>query len=80
MRNAKLAAKIAKELRRFHQVEIPGSKEPQLWIDMFKFFEKGILVFDDQLTILYVPRLFLAKLVFGDWKWSAILPGWQFPY
>ncbi|KAK9947597.1 hypothetical protein M0R45_003213 [Rubus argutus] len=48
MRNAKLAAKIAKELRRFHQVEIPGSKEPQLWIDIFKFFEKASAVeFDD---------------------------------
>ncbi|KAM1508318.1 hypothetical protein ACFX10_017646 [Malus domestica] len=48
MRNPKLAADIAKELRRFHQVEIPGSKEPQLWIDMFKFFEKAsALEFDD---------------------------------
>ncbi|TQE02342.1 hypothetical protein C1H46_012111 [Malus baccata] len=48
MRNPKLAANIAKELRRFHEVEIPGSKEPQLWIDMFKFFEKAsALEFDD---------------------------------
>ncbi|XP_009368829.2 LOW QUALITY PROTEIN: probable ethanolamine kinase [Pyrus x bretschneideri] len=48
MRNPKLAADIAKELRRFHQVEIPGSKEPQLWIDLFKFFEKAsALEFDD---------------------------------
>ncbi|PRQ46411.1 putative ethanolamine kinase [Rosa chinensis] len=48
MRNPKLAAKIARELRRFHQVEIPGSKEPQLWIDMFKFYEKASsLEFDD---------------------------------
>ncbi|KAH7848369.1 hypothetical protein Vadar_002024 [Vaccinium darrowii] len=32
----------------FHQVEIPGSKEPQLWIDIFKFFQKASsLTFDD---------------------------------
>lgn len=41
MKMPKLAAEIAKQLRKFHQVEIPGSKEPQLWIDIFKFFEKG---------------------------------------
>ncbi|MBA0661593.1 hypothetical protein Goklo_005870 [Gossypium klotzschianum] len=37
MKKPKLAAEIAKQLRRFHQVEIPGSKEPQLWVDIFKF-------------------------------------------
>ncbi|TYI71363.1 hypothetical protein E1A91_D08G289400v1 [Gossypium mustelinum] len=43
-----LAAEIAKQLRRFHQVEIPGPKEPQLWVDMFKFFEKAsALRFED---------------------------------
>ncbi|XVF88393.1 hypothetical protein PTKIN_Ptkin19aG0047500 [Pterospermum kingtungense] len=48
MRKPKLAAEIAKQLRRFHQVEIPGSKEPQLWVDMFKFFEKAsALQFED---------------------------------
>ncbi|PON78400.1 Protein kinase-like domain containing protein [Parasponia andersonii] len=48
MKRPKLAAEIAKQLRRFHQVEIPGSKEPQLWNDMFKFFEKASsLEFDD---------------------------------
>ncbi|MBA0827406.1 hypothetical protein Goarm_012189 [Gossypium armourianum] len=48
MRKAKLAAEIAKQLRRFHQVEIPGPKEPQLWVDMFKFFEKACaLRFED---------------------------------
>lgn len=41
MKKPKLAAGIAKQLREFHQVEIPGSKEPQLWNDLFKFFEKG---------------------------------------
>ncbi|XP_004488529.1 probable ethanolamine kinase [Cicer arietinum] len=48
MRDPKLAAKIAKQLRRFHHVEIPGSKEPQLWNDIRKFFEKACnLKFDD---------------------------------
>jgi len=45
MREPKLAAKIAKQLQRFHDVEIPGSKEPQLWNDVWKFFEKGLLSF-----------------------------------
>ncbi|XP_061374829.1 probable ethanolamine kinase isoform X1 [Gastrolobium bilobum] len=48
MREPKLAAKIAKQLKRFHHVEIPGSKEPQLWNDIWKFFEKASdLEFDD---------------------------------
>ncbi|KAJ0091329.1 hypothetical protein Patl1_13122 [Pistacia atlantica] len=48
MRNPKLAAEIAKQLHRFHQVEIPGSKEPQLWNEISKFFEKAsALEFDD---------------------------------
>ncbi|KAD3067929.1 hypothetical protein E3N88_35809 [Mikania micrantha] len=47
-RKPKLAAEIAKQLHRFHQVEIPGSKEPQLWVDTFKFFERAsTLTFDD---------------------------------
>ncbi|KAL6974242.1 ethanolamine kinase [Sarracenia purpurea var. burkii] len=48
MRKPKLIAEIAKELRRFHHVEIPGSKEPQLWNDIFKFFQKAsTLAFDN---------------------------------
>ncbi|CAL5443274.1 unnamed protein product [Camellia sinensis] len=48
MRKPKLAAEIAKQLRKFHQVEIPGSKEPQLWHDAFKFFQKAsTLTFHD---------------------------------
>ncbi|GLT26154.1 hypothetical protein SLA2020_012390 [Shorea laevis] len=48
MRKPKLAAEIAKQLHKFHQTEIPGSKEPQLWIDIFKFFEKAsTLHFED---------------------------------
>ncbi|XP_023739313.1 probable ethanolamine kinase isoform X3 [Lactuca sativa] len=48
LRKPKLAAEIAKQLKRFHQVDIPGSKEPQLWIDISKFFERASsLTFDD---------------------------------
>ncbi|XP_021667787.2 probable ethanolamine kinase isoform X2 [Hevea brasiliensis] len=48
VRKPKLAAEIAKQLRKFHAVEIPGSKEPQLWNDIFKFYENAsILRFDD---------------------------------
>ncbi|KAK9073827.1 hypothetical protein SSX86_006421 [Deinandra increscens subsp. villosa] len=48
LRKPKLAAEIAKQLNRFHQVEIPGSKSPQLWVDIFKFFERAsTLTFDD---------------------------------
>nr|GEW17609.1 probable ethanolamine kinase [Tanacetum cinerariifolium] len=48
LRKPKLAAEIAKQLNRFHQVEIPGSKEPQLWNDIFKFYERAsTLTFDD---------------------------------
>ncbi|CAN0900239.1 Probable ethanolamine kinase, partial [Linum grandiflorum] len=48
MSEPKLAAEIAKQLRRFHAVEIPGSKEPQLWDEIFKFYENAkILQFDD---------------------------------
>ncbi|XP_019052425.1 PREDICTED: probable ethanolamine kinase isoform X2 [Nelumbo nucifera] len=48
MRKPKLAAEIARQLRKFHEVEIPGSKEPQLWNDIFKFFEKAsVLKFDE---------------------------------
>lgn len=41
MRKPKLAAEIAKQLNSFHQVDVPGSKEPQLWNDIFKFFKKA---------------------------------------
>jgi ethanolamine kinase len=41
MREPGIAAEIAKQLRRFHQLDIPGSKEPQLWNDVFKFLKKG---------------------------------------
>jgi ethanolamine kinase len=41
MRESIIAAQIAKELHRFHQIDIPGPKEPQLWDDIFKFLKKG---------------------------------------
>ncbi|XVE71431.1 hypothetical protein DITRI_Ditri10aG0149500 [Diplodiscus trichospermus] len=48
MRKPKLVVEIAKQLRRFHKVEVPGSKEPQLWVDIFKFFETAsALHFED---------------------------------
>ncbi|XP_029119452.1 probable ethanolamine kinase isoform X2 [Elaeis guineensis] len=51
MRNPKIAAEIAKQLHKFHQVEIPSPQEPQLWNDMFKFLEKAaVLTFDDSET------------------------------
>ena len=43
MRKPELVVEIAKQLRRFHEVEIPGSKEPQLWNDISKFFSRGNL-------------------------------------
>lgn len=42
MRQPNVVAEIARHLRKFHEVEIPGSKEPQLWNDIFKFFKKGL--------------------------------------
>ncbi|XP_022926290.1 probable ethanolamine kinase isoform X1 [Cucurbita moschata] len=48
MRKPKLAAEIAKQLNKFHKVYIPGSKEPQLWNEILKFYEKAsALQFDD---------------------------------
>lgn len=48
MREPRIAAEIAKELHRFHHVDIPGSKEPQLWNDVYKFLKKAsALQFED---------------------------------
>ncbi|KAL6549665.1 hypothetical protein OROHE_008396 [Orobanche hederae] len=41
MRHPKLVAEIAKQLQKFHEVEIPGLREPQLWNDIFKFFDRA---------------------------------------
>lgn len=48
MTKPKIVAEIARQLRKFHEVEIPGSKEPQLWSDILKFLDKAsALKFDD---------------------------------
>lgn len=54
MREPKLAAEIAKQLHKFHRVDIPGSKEPQLWNDIFKFYENGIFSDSNLLPWFYV--------------------------
>lgn len=41
MSKPKVAAEIARQLRKFHEMEIPGSKDPQLWTDIFKFLDKA---------------------------------------
>ncbi|CAN6456141.1 unnamed protein product [Victoria cruziana] len=49
MGKPKLAAEIARQLHIFHKVEVPGSKEPQLWNDIIKFFNRASdLKFDDR--------------------------------
>ena len=62
MRKPKLAAEIAKQLRRFHQVEIPGSKEPQLWNDMMKFFEKGFLLIGVDYFYLILDTIIISPM------------------
>ncbi|XXG55881.1 hypothetical protein AAC387_Pa03g3440 [Persea americana] len=48
MSKPKLVAEIARQLRKFHEVVIPGSKEPQLWNDVLNFLDKAsALTFDD---------------------------------
>ncbi|URE00043.1 ethanolamine kinase [Musa troglodytarum] len=48
MGDCKIAKKIARHLRKFHQVAIPGSREPQLWNDIFKFLNEAVTIkFDD---------------------------------
>ncbi|XP_039127355.1 probable ethanolamine kinase isoform X2 [Dioscorea cayenensis subsp. rotundata] len=50
MGKPEVAVEIAKQLRMFHQVEVPGSKDPQLWNDIFKFYrEAAELSFEDPL-------------------------------
>lgn len=53
MKTPKLAAEIAKQLRKFHQVEIPGSKEPQVWNDVLKFFKNGASFTEHSPVMLY---------------------------
>ncbi|KAG0469545.1 hypothetical protein HPP92_015589 [Vanilla planifolia] len=45
----KIAAEIARQLHKFHLVEVPGSRESQLWNDIFKFLKKAeSLEFDEK--------------------------------
>ncbi|KAL5975308.1 hypothetical protein ACLOJK_031987 [Asimina triloba] len=49
MTKPKLAAEIARQLHKFHQIAIPGFKEPQLWNDIFKLVDRAsTLQFDDK--------------------------------
>ncbi|CAN6441867.1 unnamed protein product [Victoria cruziana] len=64
MRKPKLAAEIARKLRSFHQVEVPGSKEPQLWNDIFKFFDKASSLKFDQSD----KQMRYDKISFGNIK------------
>ncbi|KAI0499278.1 hypothetical protein KFK09_020181 [Dendrobium nobile] len=49
MSEPKISAEIACQLRKFHQVKVAGSTEPQLWSDIFKFLKKAeALEFDDK--------------------------------
>ena len=41
MSTPEVAVEIAKQLRMFHQVEVPGSRDPQLWNDIHKFYREG---------------------------------------
>ncbi|KAI3689333.1 hypothetical protein L2E82_47287 [Cichorium intybus] len=50
MRNLKFPAEIANQLNSFHQVNVPGSKEPQLWDDIVKFFKNDIEVLRFEIT------------------------------
>lgn len=48
MSSPRMAAHIAKEVRRLHEVDVPGSKDPELWTDISKFLDKAsFLTFDD---------------------------------
>ncbi|KAJ7555911.1 hypothetical protein O6H91_05G060500 [Diphasiastrum complanatum] len=50
MSRPEIAALIAKEVRRLHETEIPGSREPQLWRDIQKFFDKAsVISFEDSI-------------------------------
>ncbi|KAG0553683.1 hypothetical protein M758_12G030800 [Ceratodon purpureus] len=41
MAKPEMAKLIAMEVRRLHELEVPGSKEPQLWHDLYKFIDRG---------------------------------------
>ncbi|XP_065849768.1 probable ethanolamine kinase [Euphorbia lathyris] len=66
MRKPKLAAEIAKQLRKFHQVDIPGSKEPQLWSDIFKFYENASILHFDNIEKQRKYETISFKEVYGE--------------
>lgn len=73
MRKPKLAAEIAKQLHKFHQVEIPGPKEPQLWNEIFKFFRKGtfsLILFDVAESNLVFPSLNILDIALQISPWN----------
>ncbi|KAG0553684.1 hypothetical protein M758_12G030800 [Ceratodon purpureus] len=41
MAKPEMAKLIAMEVRRLHELEVPGSKEPQLWHDLYKFIDRA---------------------------------------
>ncbi|CAK9228105.1 unnamed protein product [Sphagnum troendelagicum] len=48
MPKTELVPLIAAEVRRLHELDIPGSKQPQLWHDIYKFIDRASgLTFDD---------------------------------
>lgn len=71
MREPTLAATIAKELRRFHEVDIPDLKEPQLWTDLKKFFEKGLFL-TDSLPESFRHDIFVCNVLSVDYGFSTL--------
>jgi ethanolamine kinase len=79
MRKPKLAAEIAKQLHKFHEVEIPGSKESQLWNDISKFFDKGFLSPLDGGLAMPSVNIYCLKLVYLDLVFNFQLFDLLFP-
>ena len=77
MRKPKLMVEIAKQLRRFHEVEIPGSREPQLWNDISKFFSRGVLWYLSSKCSSRFPlldfRFFLISYCMQHWPSSLMI-------
>lgn len=65
MKNPEIAKKIARQLRSFHQVAIPGSREPQLWNDIFKFLNEGHKTYSSYFML--VSLLFKLEKYFSSY-------------
>jgi hypothetical protein len=63
MSKPKLAAEIARQLRKFHEMEIPGSKDPQLWTDIFKFLDKGLNLLSAMIYAYNAKNLLVVKRI-----------------